>query len=42
MTSATLIKRIVDNRALFEARQAAKNKSEAAYYATAKQFVDEV
>jgi ethanolamine-phosphate cytidylyltransferase len=42
MTSATLIQRIVDNRALFEARQATKNASEAAYYGTSKEFVDEV
>jgi len=42
MTSETLISRIVANRALFEARQAKKVKSEAAYYSSAKQYVDEV
>lgn len=42
MTSATLIQRIVKNRTMFEERQSKKVKSEAAYYATSKQYVDEV
>ena len=42
MTSATLIRRIVENREQFEARQAKKVVSEEAYYAGAKQFVNEV
>lgn len=42
MTSETLIRRIVKNREQFESRQAKKTKSEAAYYANAKQFVNEV
>lgn len=42
MTSATLIRRIVDNRAQFEARQAKKAVSEAAYYEGAKTYVDEL
>jgi hypothetical protein len=42
MTTATIIERIVHNRAAFEARNAKKAKSEQAYYTTAKQYVDEV
>lgn len=42
MTSAILIRRIVENRTQFEARQAKKVLSEEAYYAGAKHYVDEV
>ena len=42
MTSKTLIQRIVQNRAQFEARQAKKVQSEEAYYGAAKQYIDEV
>jgi len=42
MTSVTMIKRIVDNRAQFEQRQAKKTQTEAEYYKGAKQYVDEV
>ena len=41
MTSATLIRRIVENRAQFEARQAKKVMSEQAYYDESKQYVEE-
>lgn len=41
ITTATIIARIVANRAQYEARNARKNKSEAAYY-KAKQHVNEV
>ncbi|PSC71866.1 Ethanolamine-phosphate cytidylyltransferase [Micractinium conductrix] len=42
MTSAKLIERIVANRTLFEARQTKKAKSEAEYYATSKQYLQEI
>lgn len=42
MTSDMLIQRIVKNREQFESRQARKTKSEAAYYATSKQYISEV
>jgi ethanolamine-phosphate cytidylyltransferase len=42
MTTATIIQRIVHNRAAYEARNAKKAKSEQAYYTTAKQYVSEV
>lgn len=42
MTSTMLIQRIVKNREQFEARQAKKTKTEAAYYANAKEYVTEV
>jgi ethanolamine-phosphate cytidylyltransferase len=43
-TTKDIIKRIVDNRAVFEARNAKKVASEAAYYAKqgGEQFVQEV
>lgn len=41
-TSATVIHRIVENRTLFEARQAKKTASETNYYKSAKQYVSEV
>ena len=41
MTSATLIRRIVENRAQFEERQAKKVKSEEAYYGGDKHYVTE-
>ena len=41
MTTATIIHRIVHNRAQYEARNAKKSKSEAAYYSTQKTFVQE-
>eukprot|EP00884_Botryococcus_braunii_P004743 jgi/Botrbrau1/1426/Bobra.0063s0118.1 len=42
MTTATIIERIVHNRAAYEARNAKKVKSEQVYYTSAKQYVDEV
>jgi ethanolamine-phosphate cytidylyltransferase len=42
VTSATLIRRIVQNRAQFEERQAKKVKSEADYYTSAKTYVNEI
>jgi ethanolamine-phosphate cytidylyltransferase len=42
MTSAKLIERIMANRALFEARQAKKLKSESEYYQNNKQFLQEI
>jgi hypothetical protein len=42
MTLGKLIERIVANRALFEARQAKKTKTESEYYKTNKQFVQEL
>ena len=42
MTTATIIHRIVQNRTAYEARNAKKNKSEADYYTSAKQYVNEV
>ncbi|RMZ55822.1 hypothetical protein APUTEX25_003788, partial [Auxenochlorella protothecoides] len=39
VTSATVIRRIVDNRAQYEARNAKKGASEASYYAASKQYV---
>ena len=42
VTSATVIRRIVENRAQFEAKHAKKAASEAAYYSSAKQYVHEV
>lgn len=42
VTSATVIRRIVDNRAMYEARNAKKGASEASYYAASKQYVHEV
>jgi hypothetical protein len=41
-TSATVIHRIVENRTLFEARQAKKSASETEYYKTSKTYVTEV
>lgn len=41
MTAASLVDRIVANRAAYEARNAAKAASEAAYYAGSKKFVAE-
>lgn len=41
MTTATIIERVVGNRAVFEARHARKSKSESAYYKVHKQFVTE-
>ena len=41
MTTAIIIHRIVDNRKQYEARNAKKTKSEAAYY-TSKTYVNEV
>ncbi len=41
MTTATIIHRIVHNRAQYEARNAKKSKSEAAYYSKQKTFVQE-
>ena len=41
MTAATIIHRIMHNRAQYEARNAKKSKSEAAYYASHKTFVQE-
>ncbi|KAK9832648.1 hypothetical protein WJX81_006957 [Elliptochloris bilobata] len=41
MTTATIIHRIVHNRAQYEARNAKKAKSEAAYYSSQKTFVQE-
>ena len=41
ITTATIIHRIVSNRAAYEARNAKKNKSEAAYYQS-KQHVTEM
>ena len=42
MTTATIINRIVHNRAAYEARNAKKNKSEAEYYKSKKEYVNEV
>ena len=42
MTSATVIQRIVRNRARFEARNAKKAQTEAAYYTGTKQYIAEV
>lgn len=42
MTTATIIHRIVENRAAYEARNAKKAKSEADYYQTGKKYVSEV
>lgn len=41
-TTRSIIQRIVDNRAAFEARNAKKVASEAAYYTSSKEFVKEV
>jgi len=41
ITTATIIHRIVSNRAAYEARNAKKNKSEAAYYKD-KQHITEM
>lgn len=42
VTTKSIIQRIVDNRAAFEARNAKKVKSEQAYYETNKDYVKEV
>jgi ethanolamine-phosphate cytidylyltransferase len=42
MTSAALIKRVVENLAQIEERQAKKNASEAKYYSGTKQYVQEM
>lgn len=42
MTTATIIHRIVQNRAAYEARNEKKNKSEADYYKSKKQYVSEM
>lgn len=42
LTSASLIRRIMSKRAEFEEKQARKSQSEAAYYASAKQYVNEI
>lgn len=41
-TTRSIIQRIMDNRAAFEARNAKKVASEAAYYTTSKDYVKEV
>jgi ethanolamine-phosphate cytidylyltransferase len=41
-TTRNIIQRIVDNRAAFEARNAKKVASEAAYYSSSKDYVQEV
>ena len=41
MTTANIIKRIVQNRQQYEARNAKKNKAEAAYYNNHKAYVQE-
>lgn len=41
-TTRSIIQRIVDNRAAFEARNAKKVASEAAYYSGSKDYVKEV
>jgi ethanolamine-phosphate cytidylyltransferase len=41
-TTRSIIQRIMDNRAAFEARNAKKVASETAYYTTAKDYVQEV
>jgi ethanolamine-phosphate cytidylyltransferase len=41
-TTRSIIQRIVDNRAAFEARNAKKVASEAAYYSSSKDYVKEV
>lgn len=42
ITSATVIHRIVENRALFEARQKKKAAAEADYYKKDKQYINEI
>lgn len=42
MTTATIIERIVRNRENYEARNAKKSVSEAAYYKDKKQYVNEI
>jgi ethanolamine-phosphate cytidylyltransferase len=42
ITTRSIIQRIVDNRAAFEARNAKKVASEAAYYQSSKDYVQEV
>lgn len=42
VTTRSIIQRIVDNRAAFEARNAKKVASEAAYYQNSKDYVKEV
>lgn len=42
LTSASLIRRIMSKRTEFEEKQARKSQSEAAYYASAKQYVKEI
>lgn len=42
ITTRNIIQRIVDNRAAFEARNAKKVASEAAYYSNSKDYVQEV
>ncbi len=41
-TTRSIVQRIVDNRAAFEARNAKKVASEAAYYSASKDYVKEV
>jgi len=41
-TTVSIIQRIVDNRAAFEARNAKKVASETAYYTASKDYVKEV
>lgn len=42
MTTASLIKRIVDNHVLFQARHKEKSAREQAYYDTEKEYVEEI
>jgi ethanolamine-phosphate cytidylyltransferase len=42
VVTASIIQRIVDNRAAFEARNAKKVASEQAYYASSKDYIKEV
>lgn len=42
VVTASIIQRIVDNRAAFEARNAKKVASEQAYYTSSKDYVKEV
>lgn len=42
VTTRSIIQRIVDNRAVFEARNKKKVASEQAYYSTSKDYVQEL
>lgn len=42
MTTASIIRRIVQNRESYEIRNAKKGKSESDYYATKKTYIAEV